>query len=217
MKRSPPCVGRLRDENKEWEMEPFLLDIVTPYLRDSVLEYQDYVSWHATCKTVWRHIGSRLYGEYLGLFLASCIARNKALYAKLPHVETYRRLSLLRIIERVCLLVGKSVAMMTNVYTFDYTVLTMFGSLAEHGFTSPIIQVDDMDVLDITAHYIREKYGWRFIIFRITKRTESISPRKVYGTTKEYGLALSPSINQDSVTARDDYSILKLRKKSTLS
>lgn len=221
MKRSSPGTGKLVEKNKDWEMEVFLLDIITPYLTDSVLHYMDFVCWHATCKTTWRHIGPRLYGEYLGRFLASCLARNKALYNKMPHLETYKNLAMLRIIERVCLLVGKSVWLMTNIHTFDYVPLTMIGSLVEHGFIGTTLGVDDTDVLNITTHYMREKYGWHFLVYRIAKRTECVasplSYKKIYGATKEYGIALSPTLNKDTVSAPDDHSILKLRKERTLS
>lgn len=190
----------LGEEEEEWEIQPFLLDIITPYIGETVMTFGDFIEWHCTCKTVWRHLDSLLYGEYMRQFLVGCHKRNFKLYTQFPQIITYRRLALLTTLIRVCRLLPNIVSLMkTAVVDFDYSPITIAGDLSQLGYTGPnLTRIQDIDTLNLMHHYIKEKFGWSFVIFNTTMKELAKMPLSLtlplYGPTHEYNMALTPGL-----------------------
>ncbi len=203
---------RCEQENKEWEMQPFILDIITPYLKDSVLEYMDFIQWHCTCKTVWRHLEPCLYDAYLVSFVESCTLRNHALYKKLPSAEIYRRLHLLSVITVVCEKIKNIVPLLTSITNFDYAELKIRNVVFPDLKQGNTLSVKHIDVLNLIAQYIKEKYGWRFVIFRASSPSNPLpTPLKtgVSYDAKDLGYTLVPGLRQPFMPMY--YSIMSIR------
>jgi len=196
----------------EWEMEPFLLDIITPYIGETVMACRDFIEWHCTCKTVWRHFDSLMYGEYMHQFLLGCVKRNMRLYTKVPLMSTYSRIAELTTVIRVCQFLPFLVTVMkTKPIEFDYSPIMIVGDLSKHRCTGPnLSRVQDIDMINIMYHYIREKFGWSIIIYQnTTPKTQVKMPltikTSVYGPTHEYSMALAPGLTDK--TMRSELSI----------
>jgi len=197
----------------EWEMEPFILDIITPYIGETVLTSTDFVAWHCTCKTVWRHLDPLLYSAYMHLFLIDCFRRNIQLYTQTPHTIIYRRLAVLTTLIRVCRLVPNLVSLMkTKVVLFDYAPIIITGDLSQHGREAPnLSRTQDIDMINITYHYIKEKFGWSFVLFNNVNLKDHpkmpLTP-PILLCTHEYSMALIPCL-YNTFTTKENVSLNK--------
>lgn len=193
-------------------MEPFLLDIITPYIGETVMRFRDFTEWHCTCKTVWRHLDSLMYGEYMHQFLLGCVKRNMRLYTEVPLMSTYRRLAELTTLIRVCQFLPSLISLMkTKVVEFDYLSLAITDDLSQYGCKGPnLTRVQDIDLINIMYYYIRAKFGWYVIIFQhTTPKIHAKMPltvtTSVYGPIHEYSMGLAPGLTHK--TLRSELSI----------
>lgn len=138
--------------------------ILTIYMSDELVDYEDFVSWHSTCKIAWQPLASDYFGSYTSRFVESAEVRNKALYLKIPHANTFHHIRVLGAIKQVCYLVEEIVMVLRTISTYNVTQFRIKPTLQEmrwhYDKAVPFLSPSQIEVINRTARHIKNRYGW---------------------------------------------------------
>lgn len=155
-----------KNTSNTWSYEDVVeaIRILTSYMSNELVDYEDFVSWHSTCKIAWQPLASDFFGVYMSRFVESAEARNKALYLKVPHVETFHRIRVLGAVNQVCCLVDEIVTVLRTISTYNVSQFRIRPSLHElrwhYDKTVPHLTASQIEVINRAAKYIKTRYGW---------------------------------------------------------
>ena len=148
----------------QFETEPFLIDIITPYLSQILDDYFDFINWHRTCSTAWKPLKECLYCDYLSSFIREADRRNTNAFKMTLHADIMGRLEVCNVVTTVKYLLDKvrdKLTNLSNVATYST------GIIFPHGWTKGNMCCTDggfssyaLSVLNITRHHVLVKYGW---------------------------------------------------------
>lgn len=178
-----------------WEFSPFLLEIVTPYIADTVLNCLDYINWCRTSKTTWSPMESLFGGEHMKDFLNACTFRNKALYKITPHVKMYEQIRLLSSLLQTCNIVHEALIDMRKVSKFDFSPIMIKASAGMlQLYPSKFFGHIDIESFNIAHYYIKTKYSWDLSLNKISQPSGATFPlsHKISYLSDSYSVSVTP-------------------------